>query len=147
MVIMMRTKSNQNFSVGAAGAAAVAAKQRGFTLIEMLVVMAIVALLLTVALPRYWGSLEKAKEVALKENLQVLRTGIDKYYADKGRYPETLDALVESKYFRSVPLDPVTESAATWILVPSQETDKPGVGDVKSGAHGTTRDGVPYEQL
>ena len=146
MVIMMRTKSNQNFSVGAAGQP-VAAKQRGFTLIEMLVVMAIVALLLTVALPRYWGSLEKAKEVALKENLQVLRTGIDKYYADKGRYPETLDALVESKYFRSVPLDPVTESAATWILVPSQEADKAGVGNVKSGAQGTTRDGVPYEQL
>lgn len=119
----------------------------GFTLIEMLVVMAIVALLLTIALPRYFGALDKSKEVALKENLQVLRSGLDKYYADTGHYPETLDELVEKNYFRSAPVDPVTESAATWILVPSADTDKPGIMDVKSGARGSTRDGVPYEQL
>jgi general secretion pathway protein G len=119
----------------------------GFTLIEMLVVMAVIALLLTVSLPRYFGSLEKSKEVVLKENLQVLRTGIDKYYADKGHYPETLEELVTHNYFRSVPVDPVTESAATWILVPSQDTDKPGILDIRSGARGATRDGLPYERL
>ncbi len=119
----------------------------GFTLIELLIVMAIIALLLTIALPRYFGSLEKSKEVALKENLQVLRTGLDKYYADKGHYPETLDDLVSQKYFRAVPMDPITESAATWILVPAQDSDKPGVQDVKSGAQGQTHEGVLYEQL
>lgn len=119
----------------------------GFTLIEMLVVMAIIALLLTVALPRYFGALNKSKEVALKENLQVLRVGIDKYYADKGRYPENLEELVAGNYFRSIPVDPVTESATTWILVPSTDTEKSGIRDVKSGARGETPDGVPYEQL
>lgn len=119
----------------------------GFTLIEMLVVMAIVALLLTIALPRYFGSLDKSKEVALKENLQVLRTGIDKFYADKGRYPETLEELVDQQYFRTVPVDPVTESATTWILLPSRESEVSGIADIKSGARGSTRDGVPYEQL
>lgn len=109
--------------------------------------MAIVALLLTIALPRYFGSLDKSKEVALKENLQVLRTGIDKFYADKGRYPETLEELVEQQYFRAVPVDPVSESTTTWILVSSPDSDTPGIADIKSGAQGTTRDGLPYEQL
>jgi general secretion pathway protein G len=119
----------------------------GFTLIEMLVVMAIVALLLTVALPRYFGSIDKAKEVALKENLQVIRAGIDKYYADKGRYPEALDDLVTQKYLRSVPVDPITELATTWILIPSTDADRSGVENVKSGAQGKTRGGLSYEQL
>lgn len=119
----------------------------GFTLIELLVVMSIIALLLSIALPRYFGSLDKAKEVALKENLQVLRTGLDKYYGDKGRYPDTLADLVTQKYFRSVPADPITESAGSWILIPPREADKSGIADVKSGAKGKTRDGVPYGQL
>lgn len=120
---------------------------RGFTLIEMLVVMAVVALLLTIALPRYFGSVEKSKEVVLKENLQVLRTGLEKYYADKGHYPESLEDLVTNKYFKSVPVDPVTESSATWILISSSDADRTGVEDIKSGAQGKTRDGVPYDQL
>jgi general secretion pathway protein G len=119
----------------------------GFTLIEMLIVMAIVALLLSIALPRYFGALDKSKEVALKENLQVLRVGIDKYYADKGHYPESLDELVSRNYFRSVPVDPITETAATWILVPSTDSEKAGIMDIKSGAKGSTLDGTPYEQL
>lgn len=121
--------------------------QKGFTLIEMLVVMAVVALLLSIALPRYFGSLEKSKEVALKENLQTMRTGIDKFYADKGHYPETLEDLVTEKYFRAVPADPVTESTTTWILIPSKDADSPGVMDIKSGAQGKTRDGKLYENL
>lgn len=122
-------------------------KQRGFTLIELLVVMAIIALLLTIALPRYFGSVEKSKEVALKENLQVMRVTLDKFYGDRGRYPESLDELVSFKYLRSVPVDPMTELATTWISVPSAETDKKGIFDIKSGARGQTHDGVPYEQL
>ncbi|MBI3231349.1 MAG: type II secretion system protein [Burkholderiales bacterium] len=119
----------------------------GFTLIELLVVMAIIGLLLTVALPRYFGSIDKSKEVALKENLQVLRTGIDRYMADRGRYPDSLSDLVTNKYFRSVPIDPITDSATTWVLVTSTDIDKPGIEDVKSGAIGKTNDGVPYDQL
>jgi general secretion pathway protein G len=120
---------------------------RGFTLIELLVVMAIIALLLTIALPRYFGSVDKSKEVALKENLQVMRVTLDKFYGDRGRYPDTLDELVTLKYLRSVPVDPMTEVTTTWISVQSAETDKKGIFDIKSGARGKTADGVPYEQL
>lgn len=122
-------------------------KSAGFTLVELLVVMAIIATLLSIAVPRYFGSVDKSKEVALKENLQVLRTGIDKYYGDKGVYPSALGDLVTQKYFRSVPIDPITESSATWQGVSSPDPDKPGVADIRSGAKGKTRDGVPYEQL
>jgi general secretion pathway protein G len=122
-------------------------KARGFTLIELLVVMTIIATLLTIAVPRYFGSVDKSKEVALKENLQVLRSGIDKYYGDKGVYPGALADLVTHKYFRMVPIDPVTESSTTWQGVASPDPDKPGVADIRSGAKGKTRDGVPYDQL
>ena len=121
--------------------------RRGFTLIEKLVVMAIVALLLAIALPRYFGSLDKSKDVVLKENLQVLRTTLDKYYADKGRYPETLQDLVDQKYLRAVPTDPVTESDRSWILVPPKDSEQTGIADVKSGATGAAHDGKPYETL
>lgn len=119
----------------------------GFTLIEMLIVMAVVALLLTIALPRYFGSLDKSKDVALQENLKVLRITLDRFYADKGRHPDTLEELVEQKYLREVPVDPVTESAGTWVLITASESDAQGVVDVKSGAQGTTKDGRPYESL
>jgi general secretion pathway protein G len=119
----------------------------GFTLIEMLVVMAVIALLMSIALPRYFGSLEKSREVALKENLQVMRTGIDRFHTDKGRFPSDLGELVSEKYFRAVPVDPVTESSTTWILVPSRDIEKPGIEDVKSGAPGMTRERIPYSQL
>lgn len=119
----------------------------GFTLVELLVVLAIISLLLTIALPRYFSSIDKSKEVALRENLQVLRSGIDKYYADKGEYPASLADLVSQHYFRKVPMDPVTESATTWLPQASADADKPGVADIRSGAKGKTREGVPYEQL
>lgn len=121
--------------------------RRGFTLIEMLVVMAIVALLLTIALPRYFGSLEKAKDVALQENLQVLRVTLDKFYADKGRYPDTLEELVEHKYLRAVPVDPVTETSHSWIQIPTRDGEAKGIADVKSGATGQTRDGRRYDSF
>lgn len=120
---------------------------RGFTLIEMLVVMVIVALLLTIAVPRYFGAIDKSKDVALRENLQVLRITLDKFYSDKGRYPETLDELVSNRYLRAVPLDPVTESADTWILISSLDSSVPGIADVKSGAVGQSNEGLPYESF
>lgn len=120
---------------------------RGFTLIELLLVMAIIGLLLTVALPRYFGSLAKSKDIALQENLKVLRVSLDKFYADKGHYPETLEELVEQRYLRAVPLDPVTDSASSWILIPAKDADTKGIVDIKSGALGTSRDGRAYESL
>ncbi|HEY6898239.1 MAG TPA: prepilin-type N-terminal cleavage/methylation domain-containing protein [Rhodocyclaceae bacterium] len=121
--------------------------RQGFTLIELLVVMSIVALLLSLAVPRYFGSLDRSKDVALKQNLSVLRDMLDKFYSDKGRYPEALDELVTQKYLRAVPVDPITESAGTWVLIPSADTNKKGVADVKSGAPGQATDGTPYERF
>jgi len=118
--------------------------RRGFTLIEMLVVLSIVALLLTLATPRYFGSLEKSREVALKENLRVMRVTIDKFYGDKGRYPDALQELVEAGYLREVPMDPVTESVSSWVAVPPKQSDQQGVADVRSGAPGQSRDGIAF---
>jgi general secretion pathway protein G len=121
-------------------------RRRGFTLIELMVVMAIVATLLTLALPRYFGSLDKSKEAVLKENLYQMREAISRYYADKGKYPESLEGLASEKYLRKVPLDPITESAATWLLVQPEDPQKSGVVDVRSGAAGKSRDGSEFSQ-
>ena len=108
----------------------------GFTLIELLVVLAVVATLLTLALPRYFGSVDKSKEAVLKENLFQMREAISRYHADKGRYPETLEALAADRYLRKVPLDPVTDSAATWIVIAPPDAQQGGVYDVRSGSPG-----------
>jgi general secretion pathway protein G len=115
-----------------------------FTLIELLVVMAIVATLLTLAVPRYFHSTDKAREAVLKQNLAQMREAIDKFYADRGRYPDSLDDLVARKYLRSVPLDPVTESTQTWSLISPDPTARGGVFDVRSGAKGAGLDGTNY---
>jgi general secretion pathway protein G len=120
--------------------------RRGFTLIELLVVFAILATLLTLALPRYFGSVDKSKEAVLKENLFQMRDAISRYHADKGRYPETLDALATDKYLRKVPIDPITDSADTWITVRSDDPQKTGVYDVRSGAQGKASNGTEYAQ-
>lgn len=120
--------------------------RRGFTLIELLVALAIIALLLSLVVPRYFGSLTRAEEAVLKENLALMRDAIDKHYADTGRYPSSLDELAAKKYFRAVPADPITQSPATWILVPPADPQLGAVYDVKSGAKGAGRDGKPYEQ-
>ena len=122
-------------------------RSRGFTLIELLVVMAIVALLLTLAIPRYFRSLDTSKEVVLIENLRVVRDTIDKFYSDNGRYPESIDELVEKRYLRSLPVDPITESTATWTVLPPVGSYKGRVYDIKSGADGVTRDGRPFRNL
>lgn len=117
---------------------------KGFTLIELLVVMAIIATLLTIAVPRYFHSVEKSREAVLRENLSTMRDAIDKYYGDNGQYPDVLEALVAKKYLRAIPPDPITETAATWVPVPPPEADKGGVFDVKSGAPGKGLDGTAY---
>ncbi|MGB3934165.1 MAG: prepilin-type N-terminal cleavage/methylation domain-containing protein [Burkholderiales bacterium] len=119
---------------------------RGFTLIELLVALTIVALLLSIVVPRFFGSLGRAEESVLKENLHALRDAIDKHQADTGRYPASLDELVAKKYLRSVPADPITQSSATWLVVAPADPQLGAVYDVKSGAKGTGRDGKPYEQ-
>jgi general secretion pathway protein G len=118
----------------------------GFTLIELLIVMAIIAVLLTVAVPRYFGSLEKSKEAVLREDLYQLRDAIGKYYGDKGKYPESIETLASEKYLRKVPVDPITESASTWVAVPPADPQKSGLYDVKSGAQGKASDGSIYAE-
>ena len=125
----------------------VSMKQRGFTLIELLVVLAIVALLLTLAVPRYFPTIDGAKETILADNLRNTREVIDQFYADRGRYPDSLDQLVEKKYLRSLPVDPVTDSTSTWILIPPEDATKGNVYGIKSGAPGTSRSGKPYSEL
>ena len=120
--------------------------RRGFTLIELLVVLAVIATLLTLALPRYFGSLDSSKEAVLKENLHQMREAISRYYADKGKYPQSLETLVDDKYLRKLPLDPVTESAATWIVVQPADPEKGGVYDVRSGAPGRSLAGTEYAE-
>lgn len=121
-------------------------RRHGFTLIELLVVLAVIATLLTLALPRYFGSLDSSKEAVLKENLYQMREAISRYYADKGKYPHSLQALVDEKYLRKLPLDPVTESAATWIVVQPADPEKSGVYDVRSGAPGRSAAGAEYAE-
>lgn len=123
----------------------VIARKAGFTLIELLVVMTIIALLLTLAVPRYFGSLDKANEAVLKENLSTLREALDKFYGDTGNYPASLEELVTRKYLRKIPTDPITESSATWIIIPPEDPQKGGVYDVKSGGSGTARDGTQFK--
>jgi general secretion pathway protein G len=120
------------------------ARLTGFTLIELLLVLAVIATLLTIALPRYWASLDRSKEAVLKENLYQMRDAIGKYYGDKGKYPESLEALASDKYLHKVPLDPITESATTWIPVPPPDPQKTGVYDVRSGAPGKALDGTDF---
>ena len=118
----------------------------GFTLIELLVVLAIVAVLLTLAVPRYYGQIEMAKETVLRDNLRTTREVIDKFYADTGRYPETLDELVDKRYLQGRPVDPITESADTWIFVAPPAGYGGAVQSLKSGAKGVARDGRAFAE-
>ena len=118
--------------------------RRGFTLIELLVVMTIIGVLLTIAVPRYFKTVERSKETVLKHDLSVVRESIDKFYADLGQYPEALPVLVEKHYIRSVPVDPFTKSAETWVLVASDDPDHPGIKDIRSGSPDSAFDGSPF---
>jgi general secretion pathway protein G len=119
-------------------------KEDGFTLVEMLVVMAALALLLSVSAPAYLKHLDRSRETVLRHNLAGLRDAIDKFHADRARYPQSLQELVDQKYLRAVPLDPVTDRMDSWVLVPARGGATPGVFDVKSGAAGASRGGTNY---
>ncbi len=119
---------------------------RGFTLIELLVVLGIIALLLTLAVPRYFPTVDKARETILADNLRNLRATIDQFYGDTGRYPDSLEQLVEKKYLRDMPIDPITENSTSWIVVPPEEGLQGNVYSVRSGATGNDRAGKPYSE-
>lgn len=119
---------------------------RGFTLIELLVVLAIMATLLSIVAPRYSESVERAKEATLRTNLRILRESIDKYRADTGKLPDTLERLAAARYIQTVPVDPITEQDNTWLLVPHPDGITPGIYDVHSAAEGVGRDSKPFSQ-
>ena len=120
----------------------------GFTLIELIVVMAIVALLVSIAAPRYLHSVDRAREASLRSSLQVMRHAIDQFAADRGRYPESLQELVDARYLRQLPEDPLTQRADSWVaLAPAPDSVLSGaVWDVRSGAAGRARDGGLYAE-
>jgi general secretion pathway protein G len=124
-------------------------RDSGFTLIEILIVISLIFVLAGIALVQYQRSVTRTKEAVLKEDLFRLRDAIDQYYADKNKYPESLEALVTEKYIRAVPVDPFTQSAESWQPVmsepdPLNPTAQPGIYDVKSGAEGQSLDGTNY---
>ena len=119
---------------------------RGFTLIELLVVISVIATLLTIAVPRYFQSIERSKETVLRQDLSVMRQAIDQHRADRGEYPASLEALVQHGYLREVPEDPFTKSAGTWVEESSREPEVSGIADVRSSAEGVGYSGVPLEE-
>lgn len=120
---------------------------RGFTLIELLVVFAILATLLTLAVPRYFSSVERSKEAVLKQNLSTLRNAIDQFYGDTGTYPERFEDLVDKRYLRAIPVDPITERNDSWVAQPPPaDSGLSGIYDVRSGADGKATDGSEYAQ-
>ena len=112
---------------------------RGFTLVELMVVLTVIALLLSVVVPDYVGRVKRAEEAVLKENLVVMRDALDKHYADAGKYPGSLDELVSKRYLRAIPADPFTQSPSTWVPVPPSDPQKGGIFDVRSAAKGYER--------
>jgi len=122
---------------------------KGFTLIELMIVMTLIVVLASIGLVQYGHSVTRAKEATLSEDLFRLRDAIDQYYADKNKYPASLDALVEDKYLRAVPVDPFTQSAETWELTrsepePGNPSAEPGVYNVHSGSDQMALNGSRY---
>ena len=125
--------------------------ERGFTLIELLVVISLIVLLASIGLVMYQNSVQRGREAVLKEDLFRMRDAIDQYYADKGKYPSSLDSLVSDGYMRRIPDDPFTQSADSWSTVPAEPdpnnpSAEPGVFDVKSGSDRLALDGTPYAE-
>ncbi len=124
-------------------------RERGFTLIELLVVIAMISILAAMAVVQYRNSVQLARESTLKTNLVRMRDAIDQYYADKGKYPASLDTLVSEHYLRKIPEDPFTKSADMWQTIPAEPdpanpSADPGIYDVKSGASGQALDGTSF---
>jgi general secretion pathway protein G len=114
-------------------------KRSGFTLVELMVVLTVIALLLSVVVPDYVGRMKRAEEAVLQENLAVMRDALDKHYTDAGKYPANLEELVAKRYLRSIPRDPFTQSATTWVAVPPADPKSGGVFDIHSAAKGYER--------
>jgi general secretion pathway protein G len=112
---------------------------KGFTLVELMVVLTVIALLLSVVVPDYVGRMKRAEEAVLKENLVVMRDALDKHYADAGKYPRSLEELVSKRYLRAIPADPFTQSPTTWVAVPPNDPQRGGIYDIRSPAKGYER--------
>jgi general secretion pathway protein G len=123
-----------------------AKKERGFSLIELLAVLAIIATLVSIVSPRYFNSVDKAKEAALKTNLSVMRDALDKFYTDQGQYPGSLEQLVIARYLREIPKDPMLESVSTWQLI-AHPGGLSGIYDIRSTAPGSSTMGTPFTQF
>lgn len=121
-------------------------QSQGFTLIELLVVMVIIGLLLSIAVPRYFRTLQHAKETVLRQDLTIMREAIDKHYADLEQYPATLSELVDRHYIRALPPDPFTRLTDSWVVVASDDPDHAGVRDVHSGSSEAASDGTLVAQ-
>ncbi len=117
---------------------------QGFTIIELLVVMAVLGLLLSIVAPRYIEHVDHAREAVLHQNLRGMREAIDKFYADRARYPKDLQELVQQRYLREIPLDPITDQTATWVVSPPPGVTTGAISDVRSGASGKALDGTVY---
>jgi general secretion pathway protein G len=118
---------------------------KGFTLIELLVVLSILALLLSLASPKYFIQIDRAKETALKQDLQIMRIAIDQYFGDYGVYPDSLESLVELSYLDKIPIDPITERADTWVISPPEPPLEGEIFNVNSAAQGLAKDGTAFE--
>jgi len=117
----------------------------GFTLIELIVVLAVIGLLLSLAAPRFGAGIDRSKEAVLRQNLKAIRSALEQYHTDRAQYAEDLQALVKTRYLREVPLDPIADSRTEWVLVPPPvESGANGVYDVRSSAKGTAADGSAY---
>ena len=121
----------------------------GFTLIELIIVMTIIGILSAIAIPSFVNSVKKAREAVLKEDLHTMRSAIDSYTVDKEQAPQSLDDLVQSGYLKTIPVDPMTTKADTWItsqsdVLTSITQTQGGINDVHSGAQGLATDGSTY---
>ena len=127
-------------------------RQKGFTLIELLVVCAIIGILSAVAVANFRRSIIKAKEAALQHDLYTMRTLINQYFADKGKYPSDISSLVDDHYLQAIPKDPFTDSPDTWVTEPAEQDEsdistEPGIANVRSGSDGTSLDGRSYSEF
>ncbi len=125
--------------------------ERGFTLIELVIVLALIGILVGMGIPQFKTSIQRGREAVLKENLHILRTMLNQYYTDKKKFPMTLQTLVDEGYLHGIPKDPITRSTETWIEVPEELSEDdlltgviPGIADIQSGAEGNGLDGTAY---